>query len=328
MESHHDNQAVTHGRQDNGWEREAIEKLAFAAVTEQRRARRWGIFFKFLMFIYLLAIFGAVMYPKIKEDFGMNLAGGEGHTAVIDVVGVIAEEKEANADVIIQGLRDAAKDRNTKGIILHINSPGGSPVQSDYVYNEIRRLKQEYPELPVVSVVSDICASGGYYIASATDKIFVNQASIIGSIGVVMNGFGFVDLLDKVGVERRLLTAGAHKAMLDPFSPTNEDETRHMQKLLNEVHTQFINAVRAGRGNRLKESDEMFSGMVWTGKEGVELGLADDFGSDRLVAKTIIGAEKMVNYTRHERLLDRLVGKLGASFGQALGALSERMMLR
>ncbi|MGR9114436.1 MAG: signal peptide peptidase SppA [Gammaproteobacteria bacterium] len=327
MESNHDNQAVTHGQQKEGWEREMIEKLAFAAVTEQRRARRWGVFFKLLMFVYLLAIFGVAMYPQFKEDFGVGDAG-DGHTAVIDVVGVIAEDKEANADVIIQGLRDAVKDKNTKGIILHINSPGGSPVQSDYVYNEIRRLKKDHPELPVISVVSDICASGGYYIASAADKIYVNQASIIGSIGVVMNGFGFVDVLDKLGVERRLLTAGAHKAMLDPFSPTNEAETRHMQRLLNQVHSQFINAVRTGRGERLKENEEMFSGLVWTGKEGVELGLADDFGNDRFVAKTVIGAEKLVNFTPHERLLDRLAGKLGASFGQALGAFSEKMPLR
>lgn len=327
MESNHDNQAVAHGRQKDNWERETIEKLAFAAVTEQRRARRWGIFFKLLMFVYLFALFGAAMYPNIKEEFSMGGPGG-GHTAVIDVVGVIAEDKESNADTIIQGLRDAAKDKNTKGIILHINSPGGSAVQSDYVYNEIRRLKQEHPELPIISVVSDICASGGYYIASAADKIFVNQASIIGSIGVVMNGFGFVDVLDKLGVERRLLTAGAHKAMLDPFSPVNEEETQHMQKLLDEVHIQFINAVRAGRGDRLKESKDMFSGLVWTGKEGVDLGLADDFGNERFVAKTVIGAEKLVNFTRHERLIDRLAGKLGASFGQALGAFSEKLILR
>ena len=327
MESNHDNQAVTQGRQQDGWERETIEKLAFAAVTEQRRSRRWGIFFKLLMFVYLLALFGVAMYPQIKEDFEIGTVS-KGHTAVIDVVGVIAEDKETNAEVIIQGLRDAVKDKNTKGIILHINSPGGSPVQSDYVYNEIRQLKQEYPDLPVISVVSDICASGGYYIASAADKIFVNQASIIGSIGVVMNGFGFVDVLDKLGVERRLLTAGAHKAMLDPFSPTNEEETQHMQKLLNQVHTQFINAVRTGRGERLKESDDMFSGLVWTGKEGVELGLADDFGDDRFVAKTVIGAEKLVNFTPHERLFDRLAGKLGASFGQTLVAFSDRLMLR
>lgn len=327
MESNHDNQTVGHAQRQDGWERETIEKLAFAAVTEQRRARRWSIFFKLLVFVYVLAISGIAIYPQIKEEFELGTAG-KGHTAVIDVVGVIAEDKEANAEVIIQSLRDAVKDKNTKGIILHINSPGGSPVQSDYVYNEIRQIKQEHPDLPVISVVSDICASGGYYIASAADKIFVNQASIIGSIGVVMNGFGFVDTLNKLGVERRLLTAGAHKAMLDPFSPVNEEETLYMQRLLDQVHGQFINAVRAGRGDRLKENKDMFSGLVWTGKEGVELGLADDFGNDRFVAKTVIGAEKLVNFTHHDRLLDRLAGRLGASFGQALGAFSERLMLR
>ena len=327
MESNNDNQAVIQNREKDGWERETIEKLAFAAVIEQRRARRWGIFFKMLIFVYLLVFFGVTMYPQIKENLGVG-SDGKGHTAVIDVVGVISEDKDANAAVIIDGLRDAVKDKNTKGIILHINSPGGSPVQSDYVYNEIRQIKQEHPDLPIISVVSDICASGGYYIASAADKIFVNRASIIGSIGVIMNGFGFVDVLKKLGVERRLLTAGSHKALMDPFSPTNEEETLHMQRLLDQVHDQFIEAVRAGRGDRLKENENMFSGLVWTGKEGVELGLADDFGNDKFVAKTVIGAEKLVNFTPHERLIDRLAGKLGASFGEALGIFSEKMMLR
>jgi len=323
VESNHDNQ----GAKKVGWEREAIEKLAFAAVTEQRRARRWGIFFKLLLFVYLLAVLAVAMYPKLQKDFGM--AGGTGgHTAVIDVVGVIAEDKAANADSIIEGLREAVKDKGTQGIILNINSPGGSPVQSDYVYNEIRQIKKEHPDLPVISVVSDICASGGYYIAAAADKIYVNQASIIGSIGVVMNGFGFVDTLEKLGVERRLLTAGAHKAMLDPFSPANEGETQHMQRLLDQVHTQFIDAVRAGRGDRLKVNDELFSGLVWTGREGVDLGLADAFGNVKFVAKNVIGTEKLVNFTPQERLLDRIAGKLGTSFGQSLGALSEKWLLR
>ncbi|MGR9052405.1 MAG: signal peptide peptidase SppA [Gammaproteobacteria bacterium] len=327
MENQHDDKAVARDSRNGGWERETIEKLAFAAVTEQRRARRWGVFFKMLLFVYLLAVFVAAMYPQMKEEFDLG-AAGKGHTAVIDVVGVIAEGKETNADSIIKGLRAAVKDKHTKGIILHINSPGGSPVQSDYVYNEIRRLKQEHPKLPIISVVGDICASGGYYIASAADKIFVNQASIIGSIGVIMNGFGFVDVLEKLGVERRLMTAGAHKAMLDPFSPVNELETQHMQRLLDEVHVQFIDAVRAGRGDRLKENADIFSGLVWTGKEGVEMGLADDFGSEREVAKSVIGAEKLVNFTRHERLLDRLAGRLGASFGEALGVFSDKLLLR
>lgn len=326
MENNSEDLMVNQSGKAGNWEREVLEKIALAAVTEQRRARRWGVFFKMLMFLYLVAVFAVAMYPKIKDD--INAVTGSGHTAVIDVIGVISEDKQANADVIIEGLHDAIKDKNTKGIILHINSPGGSPVQSDYIYNEIRQIKKDNPDLPIISVVSDICASGGYYIASAADKIYVNQASIIGSIGVIMNGFGFVNVLDKLGVERRLLTAGSHKAMLDPFSPTNEAETKHMQNLLDQVHNQFIDAVRLGRGDRLKENDEMFSGLVWTGKEGVSLGLADDFGNDNYVAKSIIGAEKLINFTPQERLLDRLAGKLGASFGRAVGMISEKIILQ
>lgn len=327
MESNKDDQSLSQAERAGGWERETIEKLAFAAVTEQRRARRWSIFFKMLAFLYVIVISVALMFPKLKADLGVGL-DAKGHTAVIDVVGMIAEDKDANADKIIKGLRDAAKDKNTRGIILNINSPGGSPVQSDYIYHGIRQLKEEYPDLPIISVVSDICASGGYYVASAADKIFVNQASIIGSIGVLMNGFGFVDTLDKLGVERRLLTAGEHKGMLDPFLPVSEEETRHMQKLLDQVHQQFIDAVKAGRGKRLQESELIFSGMVWTGKEGVALGLADDFGSASHVAKNVIGAEKLVNFTPPERLLDKLAGRIGASFGKAFGVWTEKMLIQ
>jgi len=250
------------------------------------------------------------------------------HTAVIDVVGVIAEDKDANASNIIESLRDAVKDKHTKGIILHSNSPGGSPVQSAYVYQEIRNIKKEHPELPVYAVVSDICASGCYYIASASDKIFVNQSSLIGSIGVLMDGFGFVDVMQKLGVERRLLTAGAHKAMLDPFSPPKADETQYMQGLLDQVHQQFIGAVKAGRGDRLKETPEMFSGLIWTGEAGVKLGVADGFGNEDYVAKDIIGAEKLVDFTQQGRLIDKIAGKLGASFGQAIGSLIQGPSLR
>ncbi|MFA6051432.1 MAG: S49 family peptidase [Methylobacter sp.] len=320
-----EDQVKTDATRESSWEREVIEKLALAAVTEQRRARRWGIFFKGLMFLYLLAALGAVMYPKFKQDIGV---GGEYHTAVVDVVGAIAEGKEANADSIIESLRNAVKDKHTKGIILHANSPGGSPVQSSYVYEEIRKIKKEHPDLPIFTVVSDICASGCYFIASASDKIFVNPSSLVGSIGVLMDGFGFVDTMQKMGVERRLLTAGAHKAMLDPFSPPKEDETRFMQGLLDQVHQQFIGAVKAGRGDRLKETPDMFSGLVWTGEEGVKLGVVDAFGNEDSVAKELIGAEKLVDFTQQEQLLDKLAGKLGASFGQAIGSLVQGLSLR
>lgn len=301
-----------------GWERELVEKLAFAAVTEQRRARRWGIFFKGLMFLYLIVLLGLAMYPKIKQDFGVD---GKNHTAVIDVVGQIAEDKQANANSIIESLREAVKDKHTKGIILHANSPGGSPVQSAYVFDEIRSIKKQHPDLPIFAVVSDVCASGCYYIAAASDKIFVNPSSLIGSIGVLMDGFGFVDVMQKMGVERRLMTAGAHKAMLDPFSPPKADETRYMQTLLDQVHQQFIAAVKTGRGDRLKETPELFSGLVWTGEEGVKIGIADGYGTQDYVAKELIGAEELVDFTKQEHLLDRLSGKLGASFGQSFASL-------
>lgn len=314
MENQHDKPTAS----QSGWERDVIEKLAFAALTEQKRTRRWNIFFKLLLFLYLLVLGGLALYPKFKTDI---ISVGEGHTAVIDITGMIAEDKQSNAENIIDSLREAVKDPNTKGIILHANSPGGSPVQSAYVYDEIRKIKKEHETLPIYAVVSDICASGCYYIVAASDKIFVNQASLIGSIGVLMDGFGFVDAMQKLGVERRLLTAGAHKAMLDPFSPPKTDESQYMQTLLDQVHQQFITAVKTGRGDRLKETPDMFSGLVWTGESGVKLGLADDFGTEDYVAKELIGAEKQVDYTQQERLLDRIAGKLGAAFGQTLGSL-------
>ncbi|MEO1899053.1 MAG: signal peptide peptidase SppA [Methylococcales bacterium] len=300
-----------------GWERGVLEKLAMAAVTEQRRARRWGVFFKMLMFIYLLGIGAMAVYPKFEKSMS---ASDEEHTAVIDVVGVIAESEAANAQSIIDGLRKAFKDKKTKGVILNINSPGGSPVQSAYVFAEIRRLKEKYPDIPIHAVVSDICASGGYYIAAAADNIYVSQSSMIGSIGVIMNGFGFVNTMEKLGIDRRLITAGKHKALMDPFSAVNSEENQHMQSLVNNVHQQFIAAIRQGRGDRLTETEDLFSGLVWTGEQGVKLGLADGFGSVDSVARDVLGAKKRINFTPQERLLDKLVGKLGASFGHALGS--------
>ncbi len=307
-----------------GWEREVIEKLAFAAVTEQRRTRRWGIFFKGLLFAYLLVLLIMIAYPRLGGGISDS---SEYHTAVVDVVGKIVEGEDTDAKTIIEGLRNAVEDENTKGIILHVNTPGGSPVQASYVFEEIRKIKKENPELPIYAVVSDICASGGYYIAAAADRIYVNQASIVGSIGVIMNGFGFVDTLNKLGIKRRLLTSGAHKAMLDPFTPVKEDEIEHMQKLLEQVHQQFIAAVRLGRGERLQETPEMFSGLVWTGEESVKLGLADGFGSDDYVAREIIGEENMVNFTPQERLLDRLAGTLGAVFAQRMESIVQGISL-
>ncbi len=310
---------------NSNWEREVIEKLAFATLNEQKKARWWSNFFKLCMFAYLIGIFVMMAYPRFKEGVSSS---DKPHTAVVNIQGMIAEGEEANADSIIEGMRDAAKDEKTKGIILKINSPGGSPVQSGYIYDEIKRLKKEHPQLPIYAVVSDICASGGYYIAAASDKIFVNQASIIGSIGVIMNGFGFVDVIKKVGVERRLLTAGAHKAMLDPFSPAKPEENAHMQTLLDDVHKQFIDAVKTGRGKRLVESKDMFSGLVWTGAEGVKLGLADGFGTVDSIARDVIGTEETVDFTPQEQLFDKLAGKLGASFGHAFSSAIQNINLR
>ena len=308
--------------ENSPWERDILEKLVFASVTEQRRTRRWGIFFKLLLAGYL----GVALWLVAKPFDGKKHSDAKGHTAVVDVTGMIADGSESNADKIIEGLRDAIEDKGTKGIVLRMNTPGGSPVQSAYVYEEIRRLKKEHPELPIHAVVSDLCASGGYYIASATDKIFVSPASVIGSIGVIMNGFGFVDAMSKLGVERRLVTAGEHKALLDPFSPVSEPEKAHIQGVINGIHRQFIDAVKQGRGDRLKNQPDLFSGLVWTGDEGIKLGLADEVGDVRSVAKNVIGAEEVVNFTVRERLIDRVSQRIGSSVGhtlqQALGLTS------
>jgi protease-4 len=325
MENQSENPINSNINDKTGWEREIVEKLAFAAITEQRRSRRWGIFFKLLMFGYLLAVLGIAMYPKFKQEIG---GSGKNHTAVINLVGMIAEDQNANAESIIDSLRDAVKDKNTKGIIIHANSPGGSPVQSAYVYDEIKKIKKEHPDLPIHAVVSDICASGCYYVVSAVDKIFASPASLIGSIGVIMDSFGFVDTMQKLGVERRLLTAGEHKALLDPFSPGKPDEQQYMQNLINQVHKQFIDAVRKGRGSRLKETPDMFSGLVWTGEESVKLGVVDAMGSQDSVAKDVIGAETLVDFTQQERLVDRIAGKLGASLGLGISDLAKSWILR
>lgn len=325
MSDNQQDKTTTNSNGQPGWERAVIEKVALAAIEEQAKARRWGIIFKSATLLYLIVLLGIVALPGLKKDIG---SGDKDHTAVVDVIGMIAEDKAANADSIIKSLRKAFKDEHTKGVILHANSPGGSPVQSHYVYEEIRKLRKEYPKTPVYAVVGDICASGCYYIASASDKIFVSQASLIGSIGVIMDGFGFVDTMQKFGIERRVLTAGAHKAMLDPFSPRKDDETQFMLKLLEQVHQQFIKAVKDGRGDRLKDSPDLFSGLVWTGEEGIKLGIADAYGNDDSVAKDIIGAKKLVDFTEQESVLDRLAGKLGTSFGHAFGSVMQNWELK
>ena len=301
------------------WERQALEKLAFSALQEQRSARHWGIFFKTLTFAYLFILLFIFTGWFSKGD---GPIGGK-HTALIEMHGVIAANGEASADKVIGGLQDAFKDKNTKGIILRINSPGGSPVQAGYIYDEIKRLRAKHPEIPLYAVVEDICASGGYYVAAAADRIYVDKASIVGSIGVLMDGFGFTGTLDKLGVERRLLTAGENKGFLDPFSPMNGKQKEFAQSMLKEIHQQFIKAVRDGRGKRLKETPEMFSGLFWTGERSIEMGMTDAFGSTEYVAREVIKAEDIVDFTLQEGIAERFAKRFGAAMMSSANPLAQ-----
>jgi protease IV len=298
---------------DNSWQQQTIEKLALSGLKEQQTARRWSTFFKGLTFAYLFLLL----------ILGLGIWGGKGaagpHTALIDISGVIEPGGEVNADAVITSLNDAYESSGTKGIILRFNSPGGSPVQAGIINDEITRQKKLHPKIPVYGVVEDICASGGYYIAVATDKIYVDKGSIVGSIGVLMDGYGFTETMKKVGVERRLLTAGENKAMLDPFSPVNERHKAFAQTMLNEIHEQFKTVVRNGRGARLKETPETFSGLFWSGEQSIKLGLADALGSADYVAREVIEQEEIVDYTYQETVVDRFAKRLGASMAKAIG---------
>ena len=296
------------------WEREVVTQLAESSLREQRRARRWGIFFKSLTFAYI----GAIIYMYGNTSLTTDKLN-EKHTAVVELNGVIADTEEANADNIISSLRDAFDNENSAGVILRVNSPGGSPVQSGYIYDEMRRLREKHPDTPLYAVVTDICASGCYYIASAADKIYADKASIIGSIGVRMDNFGFVDAINKLGIERRTLTAGENKALLDPFLPENENAKAHMQTMLTEIHQQFINSVKKGRGDRLDTSvKDLFSGLIWTGETAVNIGLIDELASSSYVAREVIGEETIINYTVKEDILERFAERLGATVAQVL----------
>nr|VFK21973.1 MAG: protease-4 [Candidatus Kentron sp. LPFa] len=306
------------------WERDLIHKLALASLKEQRRARRWGIFFKLAMLAYLLSLlvlyFPADIYaPHSARD----------HTALIEIRGMIFEGNDAGADQVISGLQAAFENKNTKGVLIRINSPGGSPVQAAYIFDEIARLRDKYPDIPLHAVITDMCASGGYYVAAAADRIYANESSLVGSIGVLVNGFGFVDAMKKIGVERRLHIAGKHKGLLDPFSPKKPEEVAHLQSMLDEIHQQFIHMVKKGRGDRLRGEDhELFSGLVWSGKEAVRLGLIDDIGSTGYVAREVIGANEIVDFTRERDYLKHFAERLGATVGMAMGkALSVQLGL-
>lgn len=293
---------------DPQWERAVLEKVALAAIQEQRRSRQWGMFFKMMVLLYLfvLLFIGMGWYDKNEVSPGS-------HTALVDINGVIAPGGPASADKIMAGMQAAFKDKNTKGVILRINSPGGSPVQAGYIYDEIKRLRVKYPEIPLYVVVEDLCASGGYYIAAAADKIYVDKASIIGSIGVLMDGFGFTGTMEKLGVERRLLAAGKNKGFLDPFSAIQGEQKAHAEIMLDDIHQQFITVVRQGRGKRLKETPEMFSGLMWVGKKSIDLGLADALGSLEYVAREVIKAEDIVDYTQQENIAERFARRFGAA---------------
>ena len=311
--------------ENNGqWERELVTKLATAALKEQRRARLWGIFFKLLTFGYITLIL--LMAVDWKRT---DMAGGKKHTAMVEVNGVIAPGSDASAERINGALQAAFKDKNTQGVVVRINSPGGSPVQAQTIYDEMKRLRTKYPDIPLYAVVEDVCASGGYFVAAGADRIYVGKASIVGSIGVLMNGFGFTGLMDKLGVERRLITAGENKGMLDPFSPQNEKHRAYAQAMIDQIHQQFIKVVKEGRGQRLKETSDTFSGLFWNGEEAVRQGLADKFGNLDYVAREVIKAEEVIDNTPKENVAEKLAKRFGASIGEgAVRALRSMSPIR
>ena len=292
---------------------QVLKEIAMEGLKEQRRARRWGIFFKLFFVGYLLLALGMMLGLGHGLESKSALSTADKVSAVVEVKGAIMDGAEASADLLIPSLRKAFENPKTKGVILRINSPGGSPVQAGYINDEIRRLKEQYQNIPVYAVVMDMCASGGYYIAVAADKIYADKASIVGSIGVRMDSFGAVAAMQKLGLERRLYTAGDNKGMLDPFLPENPAEVAHINSMLAVTHQQFINVVKQGRGERLKNNAELFSGLFWTGETAVELGLIDGLGSESYVARELIGAETIVNFTAEKDLIQRLTEKVSLS---------------
>lgn len=315
MAENDDNNGGKSSSQPAQWERELLERFAFASLKEQRAARRWGIFFKLLFAGYLVV--ALVLVRLDMRGVGPRIDADE-ITAVVDLEGVIAAKTPASADNVVKGLRRAFEHDKTKGVILRINSPGGSPVQSGYINDEMHRLREAHPDIPLYAVIQDVGASGGYYVAVGAEEIYADKASIIGSIGVRMGGFGFVEAMDELGIERRLITAGENKAFLDPFSPVKEAHVEHISGVLAEVHDQFINTVRRGRGEKLVENDALFSGYVWTGEGGLELGLVDGLGSAGYVARDVIGAETIVDFTPQRNVLDRLARSVGSSIAARL----------
>jgi protease-4 len=303
-----------------------IEKLVMSLQSEQRKSRRWGIFFKLLTFAYLFGLFFLIQFPGT----GSIDSGSGKHTAVIDVSGTIAADELASADNIVGSLRRAFEEESSVAVILRINSPGGSPVQSGYVYDEMQRLKEKYPEKKLYAVISDVGASGAYYMAAAADEIYADKASLVGSIGVVAGGFGFTGVMEKLGVDRRLYTAGENKAFLDPFSPEKEQDVDFWEDVLETTHRQFIDSVREGRGDRLADDERLFSGLVWSGEQALELGLIDGLGSTSHVARQVVGQEKLVDYSHRKSPFQDIVDQFGVSIGSGIAdyLMESRFQLR
>lgn len=303
-------------QQDYPEANKTFEKVLLASLTEQRRSRRWGIFFKILLFGYLFALLG--MY--LSSDTSSKRVLQKDHVALINLEGTIAAGRNSDADTVLTGLHNAFESENAKAVILRINSPGGSPVQSAYIYDEIKRLRKLYPEKKIYTVITDIGASGGYFIAAAGDAIYANGASIVGSIGVLMPGMGAVEAIHKLGIENRTMTSGKNKAFMDPFSKRNPNQEIFAQKLLDNVHEQFIRAVKLGRGDKLQNDPEIFSGLFWTGEQALKLGLIDGLGNASYVAREVVKIEDLVDYTVSDTLLDKLSNRMGVAFSKELVA--------
>ena len=298
-----------------GRERDILEKLAYTSLVEQRRTRRWNLVFRFAWLAFAIALAVLWMDPEWSPSDPVGM-----HSALVEVRGLIADEGGASADRVVAGLRAAFEDSDTAGVILRINSPGGSPVHAGYISDEIVRLRTLHPDIPVYAVITDVAVSGGYYVAATADAIYASRSSVVGSIGVSVDGFGFADAMDKLGVERRLITAGRHKGFLDPFSPAKDEELAHLRSLVEEIHDEFIEVVKRGRGDRLAADADLFSGLIWTGSKGVELGLVDAFGSSGHVAREVIGAEEIVDFTLRPSRLETIADRLGAGIARTLGA--------
>ncbi|MCL6268750.1 S49 family peptidase [Sansalvadorimonas sp. 2012CJ34-2] len=298
-------------------DRKLLEKMLFSTIQEQRRARRWSIFFRFLFFLWLFALVGSIMFSVGGGVTGKQTPAE--YTALIDVKGAIAADKDANADSIVTGLRKAFDDEKVRGVILRINSPGGSPVQAAYIFDEVNRLKETRPEIKVYAVIADVGASAAYYIAAAADDIYANRGSVVGSIGAYMATFGFEGAMEKLGVTRRFYGSGDHKALTDPFQPEDKVAAKHLRATVKNIHDQFVESVKEGREGRLKDNPDLFTGLIWTGQQALELGLVDGLGSPGYVAREVIGHEDIVDFTVKPGFFDRFAQKVGSSAAQALG---------